>query len=60
MTSLLNTQELSEYLNISTRKVKYMKAQSILPFISIGRSVRFDLEEVMRVIKGDQQPKGVA
>jgi excisionase family DNA binding protein len=57
MTHLLNTQELSQYLNISARKVQYLKAHTVkpMPFIQIGRAIRFDLEEVMAFLKNNQQ-----
>ena len=42
----LTAQQLADHMGVSTRTIGNWKATGVIPFIRIGRVVRFDLEEV--------------
>ena len=42
----VSPKELAEYFSVSTRTVTNWKAAGIIPFIRIGRVVRFSIDEV--------------
>ena len=46
MTKLFSPQELSEVLNISTETVYAWTSQKRIPYIKMGRLVRFNMDEV--------------
>lgn len=48
---LLTKPQLAEYLRVSCRKLELMMARGQLPHVRIGRSVRFDLTEVLASLK---------
>ncbi len=43
---MLNIHELSKELGLSESGIYQMVSQRELPFVKIGRSVRFDLEDI--------------
>ena len=47
----LKSKQLAELLGVSQRSVSYWKAQGIIPFIKINRSVRYDYESVVQKLK---------
>ena len=48
---LINADELSQMLGIRRDSVYRFVAQRRLPFVKIGRALRFDLEEISKFIK---------
>ena len=42
----LTSQQLADHMGVSTRTIGNWKATGVIPFIRIGRVVRFDLAEV--------------
>ena len=38
---LLTSREVAEILQVSTRKLAEMKADGLIPFVQVGRSIRF-------------------
>jgi excisionase family DNA binding protein len=48
---LLNAQELAEYLGTSRNSVYQLVCRRIVPFVKIGRSTRFDLQDIDAWIK---------
>lgn len=55
MDKLLSTKELSEYLGLSRMTLSRWRSEG-LPFIKIGKQVRFKLDDVMKWI--EQNKKG--
>ena len=51
MNTLLKIQEVAEKLSISENQVYVLKATGKLPFIKIGRSTRFDEEDIADFIR---------
>ena len=48
---LLKKAQLAEELNISTRSVENFMRRGWIPYVRIGRSVRFDLADVLATVK---------
>ena len=48
---LLSRKEMARYLSISERKLSTMMTNREIPFIKIGRSVRFDLGDVLDALQ---------
>lgn len=48
---LLSRKEMAKYLNISERKLSTMMTNREIPFIKLGRSVRFNLVEVLDALE---------
>ena len=48
---LLSRKEMARYLNISERKLSSMMTNREIPFIKIGRSVRFNLSDVLDALQ---------
>ena len=48
---LLSRKEMARYLNISERKLSTMMTNREIPFIKLGRSVRFNLFEVLDALE---------
>ncbi|MBU4487931.1 MAG: helix-turn-helix domain-containing protein [Candidatus Omnitrophica bacterium] len=48
---LINADELSQMLGIRRDSVYRFVAQRRLPFVKIGRALRFDLDEINKFIK---------
>lgn len=42
--------DVANLLKFSLRKVDYLMARHAIPFYRIGRSVRFDMEKVLRAL----------
>jgi len=51
MTTLLKIQEVADKLSISENQVYVLKTTGKLPFIKIGRSLRFDEEDITDFIR---------
>jgi len=45
---MLNVHELSKDLNLSESGIYQMVSQRKIPFVKIGRSVRFDSEDIQK------------
>lgn len=56
MKPLLNTEQLAEYLQVTTQTVYNFKKQG-MPSIKIGASNRYDVEDVLRWMKEQQEKK---
>ncbi len=48
---LLSRNEMARYLSISERKLSTMMTNREIPFIKIGRSVRFNLGDVLDALQ---------
>ena len=48
---LLSRKEMARYLSISERKLSTMMTNREIPFIKIGRSVRFNLGDVLDALQ---------
>lgn len=48
---LLSRKEMARYLSISERKLSTMMTNREIPFIKIGRSVRFNLSDVLDALQ---------
>lgn len=44
---LVNIKELAEILNVSTRHIFRLKQKNTIPYIQIGDSIRFIVEDVV-------------
>jgi excisionase family DNA binding protein len=49
---MLNVHELSKELKLSSSGIYQMVGQRKIPFVKIGRSVRFDAEDINKWIAG--------
>ncbi len=59
MAHIVTTKELSQYLKLSESTIYKLASQGELPGFKIGDSWRFDMEEVIKVIKEAKKNKGV-
>ena len=48
---LLNVQELSKVLNVPVTWIYQRTSQNAIPFIKVGKYVRFDLDEVLEYLR---------
>lgn len=48
---LMTYTDLADALGLSLPTLKRMKAAGLLPYVQIGRSIRFDLEDVVKRLK---------
>ena len=48
---LININELSEYVGLSTSTIYSWVSQRRIPFLKVGRLTKFDLEEIDKWIK---------
>ncbi len=48
---MLNTHKLAKELNLSESGIYQMVSQRKIPFIKIGRAIRFDLEDIEKWIE---------
>lgn len=59
--ALMNTKQVAELLQVSTRQVDVLRQKNALPFIAVGGSIRFDRADVAGWLKsqrrGSEQPK---
>lgn len=53
--SLIDAKGLSEYLNISIETVYAWTSQKRIPFIKMGRIVRFDLHDIDKWLENKKQ-----
>lgn len=53
MNKLITISELAELLNVTTRTIYNMIYKNEIPFIRIGGSYRFDVDEVIEYFKKD-------
>ena len=51
MNKVMNKQEVADSLKISVRQVDYLRKNGKLPYVQIGRSVRFRWEDVERFLR---------
>ena len=47
----LNRLEMAQFLGVSERKLSTMMRNRQIPFLKLDRSVRFDLNEVIKALK---------
>jgi len=59
MSNIVTPKELSRYLKLSESTIYKLASQGELPGFKIGDSWRFDMEEVMKVIREAKKNKGV-
>ena len=52
---LLKKQQLAEALNISTRSIENYMRRGWIPFVRVGRCVRFCLSDVLETLKSRGQ-----
>jgi len=60
MAGIVTARELGEYLKLSESTIYKLAADGELPGFKIGDSWRFDMEEILRVIKKAKQVKALA
>lgn len=56
---LLKKGQLAEALNLSTRSIENYMVRGWLPYVRVGRCVRFDLADVLATIKARGQVNAV-
>ena len=49
--NLINKKQMAERLSVTPRTLENWMKRGLVPYIRIGRVVRYDLEEVMRTLK---------
>lgn len=49
----ITKEKLTEILNLSIGKIDNMMKQKQIPFYKVGKSVRFDVDEVLERLKKD-------
>ncbi|MCB1090844.1 MAG: excisionase family DNA-binding protein [Verrucomicrobiae bacterium] len=52
----MTVREVAKYLQISQRKLEYLMAEGKIPFVRIGRSVRFDADVLQEWLKQLEVP----
>jgi len=52
---LVNVEELSRILSISVGSIYNLVSRRRIPFVKIGRRIRFDLGDISRWVKGQSQ-----
>lgn len=57
MTNFVTAKELGRYLKLSEATIYKLASTGQLPGFKIGDSWRFDLEEILKLIKGNGQEK---
>ena len=60
MASIVTAKELGQYLKLSESTIYKLASDGNLPGFKIGDSWRFDMEEVIKVIKKAKQVKTIA
>jgi excisionase family DNA binding protein len=48
---LLKTPELAEAINLSPRSIQYLAKRRAIPYLKIGKSVRFRLADVLKALE---------
>ncbi len=56
MANIVTAKEVGNYLKLSESTIYKLAASGELPGFKIGDSWRFDMEEVIRLIRGSQKP----
>jgi len=49
---LLNTQHIAEYLDVSTSTIRSWVKHGKIPYMKLGKCVRFDLNELNKWLRG--------
>jgi excisionase family DNA binding protein len=57
MTNFVTAKELGRYLKLSEATIYKLALTGQLPGFKIGDSWRFDLDEILKLIKGDRRKK---
>lgn len=57
MSNIVTTKELSQYLKLSESTIYKLASQGELPGFKIGDSWRFDMDEVLKVIRKAKKGK---
>jgi len=57
MTNLITAKELGQYLKLSEATIYKLALSGQLPGFKIGDSWRFDLAEILKLIKGNSREK---
>lgn len=52
--ALLDWQGAADYLNTTVRWVRYARSQGLLPFIKVGKHVRFHPEDLRRFVDANR------
>ena len=60
MANIVTAKEVSEYLKLTETTIYKLASTGEIPGFKIGKSWRFDMEEVLRRIKSIQNSSGVA
>jgi len=55
---LLTIEQLADHLGVTVRHVRRQIAERRVPYIEVGRLVRFDPAEITRWIDGSRHPEG--
>jgi excisionase family DNA binding protein len=55
---LLTIEQLAHHLGVTVRHVRRQIAERRVPYIKVGRLVRFDPAEITRWIDGSRRPEG--
>lgn len=55
MNELKTKEDIKETLNLSIGKIDKMMKMNEIPYYKIGKSVRFDLDDVLERIKNDYE-----
>ena len=57
MTNFITAKELGRYLKLSEATIYKLASKGQLPGFKIGDSWRFDLDEILKLIKGNSREK---
>ncbi len=57
MPSIVTAKELGKYLRLSDSTIYKLASSGEIPGFKVGDSWRFDLEEVLRVIRGSREER---
>lgn len=55
MTPLISSAQLAAKLGVSRQQVWNLSARDAVPFYKVGRSQKYDLDEVLKVLKKDKR-----
>jgi excisionase family DNA binding protein len=55
MASILTAKELENYLKISKSTIYKLVSRGVIPGFRIGDSWRFDMNDILKLIKGERQ-----
>lgn len=57
---LLDINELAEHLGTSQRHIRRLIAERRIPYVKVGRLIRFDPEEIATWLDAGRRPMGAA